>query len=107
MKTQRQPLALTDSGQDLVLKMSEGNPGAISVLMRLLGGDPQSVMRILDLDDMNMRGSQIWVAFKDYAGQDLGAFTDALVRRAQEMVDKVNEICGAEHKAVRFGGSAR
>ena len=80
---------LNDSISDAIVKMSEGNPGAVRVLMDLLqSGD--GVMLILSLDDMNIRGSSIWIAFKDFAGQDLEVFKAAIQARDPEMVRVVN-----------------
>lgn len=106
MPTQRQPVELDDTTQDLVIKMAEGNPGALTVLCQLMERGMEGLMKILDLDDMNMRGSQIWVAFKDYSGQDLSVLIGALHERSQDLVDKVNSVC-TDHVAVKFGGSRR
>lgn len=61
----RERLDLNDSPFDMMIKMSEGNPGAITALAELAKNDPMDMagmMLILHLDDMGMRGSQIWVA---------------------------------------------
>lgn len=106
MNQQRQPVELTDTTRDLAIKMSEGNPGALTVLCHLMERGMEGLMNILALDDMNMRGPQIWVAFKDFAGQDLNVLIGALQDRSQEMVDKVNSVC-TDRVAVKFGGSRR
>lgn len=31
-------LELTDSGMDVIIKMSDGNPGAVTAMMSILGG---------------------------------------------------------------------
>lgn len=91
----------------LLEKMGEGNPGAISVLGRLMIV-PTGLMSILDLDDMNIRGSQIWVAYKDYCGEDIDLFTQSLVSRDGDLVKCVNiETArnGGGVKAVSHGAS--
>lgn len=52
------------------------------------------LMFILDLDDMGMRGSQIWVAWKDHCKCDLEAFKKALQDRDPAMVATVNASRG-------------
>lgn len=80
-----------DIGSDrgIFLTMCEGNPGALQVLMKL-AEDPMGLMFILDLDDMGMRGSQIWIAWKDHCKCDLEVFKKALRDRDPAMVATVN-----------------
>ena len=81
---------LTDTAQDIVLKMSGKNPGALSVLMSALERghkiDPQGVMGgvgiILLLDNFGICGSDIWILYKDVCGESLPAMF-ALVRSVQ------------------------
>ncbi len=84
----RAAIRLRDSFQDVVVKMAEGNPGAVTVLMRLLQDD--KMLEILGLDDMNIRGTQIWVAWKGWAHEDMETFLNGIKNRSQEMVDAVN-----------------
>jgi hypothetical protein len=72
-------IELTDSIQAGVFKMSEGNPGALTVLMRTLKEssaiDPDSFMGeltgLLSLDEEGIYGSRIWMFFKDVSGSSL------------------------------------
>lgn len=90
MKT-REKISLKDSVQDVIVKMSEGNPGAINVLIQLYDPkDPETVFEMLQLDDMNIRGSQIWVGFKDFAGGDMKKFRAAIRSRDREMLHVIN-----------------
>ncbi len=65
-------LQLTDTAHDIIYKMSDGNPGAITVLLSILKHgdtiDPDaamgSIMAILDLDTLDIYGSDIWVLYK-------------------------------------------
>ena len=62
-----------------VVKMSDGNPGAITVMAGLIkdGGkiDPNSFMggfgNVMDLDTLRIYGPRIWMLYKDVCGQDL------------------------------------
>lgn len=106
--TERKKLNATGTMMDVLMEMSEGNPGAISVLAQLLEGNPMDgFTSILALDDMNMRGSQIWVGYKDYCGQDIDKFRAAIKSRDQMMVDTVNEHqgTGTEEQACTRGAS--
>lgn len=69
----------SDSTQDVMVKMSEGNPGALTVLMSLMTRaakiDPDNWMpglgEILSLDTLGIYGSKIWMLYKDVCGEDL------------------------------------
>lgn len=88
----REKIRLRDTGTDLMVKMAEGNPGGLDVLMQVMKKDQMEGMRcLLDLDDMNIRGTQIWIGYKDYCGSDLDKFIKATQIRDQDMVDKINE----------------
>ncbi len=62
---------------------------------------------------MNIRGSQIWVGYKDHCKQDIEAFKTAISQRDQAMVDTINSECfqpdldyeGYKEKAVTSGAS--
>ena len=83
-------LTLKDTPQDILLKMSDKNPGALSVLMSALERshkiDPQGAMGgvgiILLLDNFGICGSDIWILYKDVCGESLPAMF-ALVRSVQ------------------------
>lgn len=87
MKTK---ITLEDSPMDILLKMSEGNPGALSVCMQLLekGGqiDPDSALGglgpIMTLDTLNIYGSRIWMLYKDVCGESLSKMV-AVIRGSQ------------------------
>lgn len=72
-------IEFNDSFLDIIYKMSEGNPGAVNVMMMLFQNkeeiDPQSALggfgAILSLDTHEIYGSNIWVFYKDVCGQDL------------------------------------
>lgn len=86
-------IGLNDTWEEILKKMSQGNPGALSVMMRFLKEDPAGLMVILHLDDMGMRGPAIWVGYKDHCGEDLAKFKEAIFARSPEMVETVRR-CG-------------
>lgn len=72
-------IQLTNTLPEILGKMSDGNPGAFSVLIRILKVgkiiDPQNALgelgAILALDSHRIYGSKIWMLYKDVCGQSL------------------------------------
>lgn len=62
-------LALTDTVEDVVVKLSQGNPGALRVLVELLKEEEDReyppVLDLLKLDDMGIYGPMVWLLYKD------------------------------------------
>lgn len=87
-------LTLNDTMQSAIVKLSEGNPGAMAVLSALAKRD-DGLIRILDVDDMGMRGPSIWLGYKDHCKQDIDAFAVALRDRSPEMVRTI-KVNGGE-----------
>lgn len=62
-----------------IMVLGEGNPGAITVLLRIMKEgediDPDSALGslgpLLALDNNDIYGSNIWVLYKDVCGEDL------------------------------------
>lgn len=87
----REKLKGNDTIQDMIVKMAEGNPGALRVLCEMSQArGVAGFSHLLDLDDMNIRGPQIWVGFKDYCREDLGKFREAIAKRDPKMVTAIN-----------------
>lgn len=85
-----------ESTIDALVTMSEGNPGGLTVLTDLLGGEDMimGMAYVFWLDEMDMRGAQIWVAYKDWAGQDIKVLRKGIADNSGEMVKCVNESGG-------------
>lgn len=106
----RERIEAHDSVHDILIKLSEGNPGALTALIEVVKDDPvMGFMDLLHLDDMGMRGPQIWVAYKDHCKQDRTAFVKAIRERDQAMVNTVNASRGVGDvpPAVTHGASFR
>lgn len=99
---ERKKIELSMTTMDVLLLMGEGNPGALSVLMKLMERGESSILKILTLDDMNIRGEQIWIAFKDHCKEDLDAFMEAIARRDLAMISTVNANSSEGHIARRL-----
>ena len=98
----RKPIDLMTSTQEVVNQMSEGIIGAIVVMTALITeGHP---LLIANLDDMNIRGSQIWIGYKDHCGEDIHDFIRCIQDRDPEMVKTINAEY-LEEQAVTDGAS--
>lgn len=93
--------------QEMIITMTEGNPGALGVLTGMII-NTNRLHCILHLDDMNMRGSQIWIAYKNYCDNNMEKFVDCVQKRDPEMVAMVNKMHfeqGGTEVAVTSGAS--
>ena len=101
----RKRIELTDSMEDIICEMSEGNPGGLIVLMQLMTRDP---LIFLHLDDMNIRGTQIWIGFKDCCKKNIDLFIKLINSRDENLVKGINIKAsrqGTRDKAVTGGAS--
>jgi hypothetical protein len=91
----REALDLRGSVMDLMITLSEGNPGAARVLSDLAATIDRDrfAKTLLTLDDMNIRGTQIWVGFNDFAKGDIKAFYAAVFSRNKDMIKVINATC--------------
>jgi len=101
----RKKLNVNESVANVAAQMCEGNPGAIAALSSILTKRDDGLLVVLSLDDMNIRGCQIWVAYKDWAGGDVDKLAKGAFDRDQSMIDMVNERSGIEEVAVNSGAS--
>ena len=102
----RKEIGLDSTVMETVILMAEGNPGAVSVLGQLLQKD-WGLIVILHLDDMNIRGSQIWIAYKDYCKEDIDKLKEAVIKRDPLMIAEINNIgMRGNHKHKAVTGSA-
>lgn len=62
---------------------------ALSVLMKM-AKEEIGILDILRLDDMNIRGPQIWIGYKDVAKQDMPRFIGLIRKRDPVMITKIN-----------------
>lgn len=62
-------IQLTDTGMDIVVKMCDGNPGAMTVLMELM--KKKDFPSILSLDSHEIYGTDIYVLWNDICDRNL------------------------------------
>lgn len=60
------------SGSNLMYELAGGNPGALSVVGRL------DFAGLTQLKQTDLRGSMIWVGYKDICGEDIELFKDKI-----------------------------
>ena len=110
-KSNREPILQNEDDIETVMKFSEGNSDALKILMDIMSG-PNGYLNLLDLDDMNIRGSQLCTAFSVYNGEDMELFKKCIIERDQKMIDCINIVTAKTnskdipHKAVLHGASA-
>jgi hypothetical protein len=83
-------ITLTDTFIDIVMKMSNGNPGAITVISQLFKEeskiDPDSALApfgtILSLDAMGIYADKIWILYKNVCSSNIIRLV-ALIRANQ------------------------
>ena len=92
IKGKRQPLSESMERKEFMSKFCEGNVGCVSVVVAVAEQGHFQIQAIMNLVDMNIRGAQVWVAFKDVCQQDVGEFVDRVLKRDPELVRQVNEI---------------
>ena len=100
----KERIGLQDTALDVFMKLSEGNPGALTVCMEIFTQnaaiDPDAFLSglgpLLALDTLGIYGSSIWLLYKDICGEDitktlavlrawqLGFVSDAEIRLAIE-----------------------
>lgn len=87
----RQPIHWDDSLREVMLKMAEDNPSAMRVLMKILGKFGYGGLSlILQMDDMNIRGKQIWVGYRYHCDADISQFIRCIRERDPQMIETIN-----------------
>ena len=104
--TAREKIDINDTIIETYMKMAEGNPGAMTAMGALTREDSMAFILILGLDDMNIRGSQIWQVYKYYCNEDVEKFKEVIHNRDADMVQYINEQNAAEGQEKAVSGGA-
>ena len=69
-------IKLEDSMMDIIVKMSEGNPGALTCLMSIMDkkdwfGGANSLVYILTFDTLGLYGSELYMLWNDCCDRNL------------------------------------
>lgn len=80
-----------DNIEEIITEMSEGNPGALTVLTQIVEDkDPIRFMNFaMKLDSLGMYGSDIWLGYKDHCDQDVEKYHELVMDGDQELIDYV------------------
>jgi len=62
---------------DIMMTMSEGNPGALTILMQMIG-DPTGILDILTCDSLEIRGSKLYMLWNDCCERNYAKFKRTL-----------------------------
>lgn len=79
--------------RNAIVTLSEGNPGALTVLIELAKMGAYDVMTYMLA--FGPSGSGIWVEYKDNNGEDIDAFVAAMRERVQAAEALVSEMKAA------------
>lgn len=72
-------IKLRDTIESAMIKMSERNPGALTVLMILIKEDEMNVIKyVLALDALEIYGSNIYILWNDCCGRDVSKVKDII-----------------------------
>lgn len=69
----------SEERRELVHGLAQGNPGAMSVIVRMLRR-PDGESLLAKLVDRGLKGPGVWMLFKDEHGEDLEAMCATLAR---------------------------
>jgi hypothetical protein len=102
----------TDNAMNMIAKMSDGNPGALGVLMGVVSKgkeiDPMDFMNgmgaILNLDTLGVYGTGIYILCSDQCGGDIREFM--MLLRANQMGfvsdERMKAVAADQTDKVRF-----
>jgi len=90
LEGEKERIHLYDKAEDAVLKLSDGNPGALIVLIDLLK-QPSGLLRILRLDAFGIYGQWIWIAYKDICKGNIDLLIEKLIKNGDELIKEIKE----------------
>jgi len=75
-----------------IIEMCQGNPGALTVLAHVANalGARDALVFFKQMKEMNLTGTNVWLAFKDACGGDLGKMIESIRANDPAMVEAVN-----------------
>lgn len=95
MRRNREPISLMDNLIETSAQFSEGNPGGLRIITELMQGEtaPNKLKILLELDDLNIRGAQLWVAYKDVCDCNVEMLKQRLFNRDPELIEGSIKRC--------------
>ncbi len=83
----------------VIKMMADGSADAMKVIKQI------NYLDLLHLDDMNIRGRQIWIGFKEHCGQNIDDFIECYNSRDPKFVATINRLCLADGEAAMVKGA--
>jgi hypothetical protein len=75
-----------DTINDVIFELSEGHPAAASVLAELLRDQVSGLFACMDIDDLNLRGADIWFAYHEMCSGSLAEFCGRLAAHDESLL---------------------
>ena len=90
-------IELTDNFKDIIIKLSDGNPGAVQILVlimknvRKVNFDPNlgDIKALLFLDNQEIYGTDIYILYNDKCDRDMKKFISLLVATQLNNFDRL------------------
>lgn len=79
---------LSDSVTDMMMKMCEGNPGAMAVCMEFLQGDFEYFEYLLMCDTLELYGEKLYMLWNDCCGRDIEKMKKVIALWRQGVISK-------------------
>ena len=80
-------ISLFDTPVKIITEMSEGNPGAMTVVMQLMDlgnkGEFKAITTLLFLDTLEVYGSRLYMLWNDCCDRDINVMMD-IVKQVQQ-----------------------
>jgi hypothetical protein len=89
-------LKLDMTTMDMILVMSEGNPGALTVVMQLLERE-DGFPTILCLDSLGLYGSKVYMLWSDVCKKNLDLMTNILLEYRRGNIKKEELFFAIDH----------
>lgn len=78
-----------DTPVETIVKMAEGNPGAATVMANMLMKG--MIIGIFALDELEIYGPSVWVAYKDCCGSDLDKLNERLEKLDTTLLAEIDK----------------
>lgn len=93
MATLKKVIKSYDSPHDAVIKMSEGNPGAITVMIEILESDPiMGFLDIICMDERHIRGAKVWCLYKDICKYEVAKMREMIRDKSNDLEKKLENF---------------
>lgn len=80
--------SMADMIVEIMVEVSDGNPGAVTALAEMMNEDPVALFAI---QDSGLKGPQLWLAYKDYGEYDAQKTLHAIESEDEELAKVLEE----------------